>query len=438
MKKILILAYDFPPYNSVGALRPFSWFKYFKKHGLSPVMVTRQWKIKYNNIIDYIAPSESEKSIIEESAYGVLVSSPYVPNIANRLLIKYGDQKYILIRRIISAYYEFKQWFFLSGPKIEVFKAADEYLKKNSVDYIIATGDPFILFKYASVLSSKYNIPWFADYRDDWIKNHTRLMNKSLINRIFLFFESFFEKKYIKNCSGIISVSEFLTKQIALRTHCKRSITIENGADLEEYVKTKNPFNPLEFNILYSGKLYNLPYLKTFFDGFDLFMSDFNSDSRIKVYFIGIEGYSNQATDSVYKYQKKFESHIFVEKKKNSTEIAQYQLHANLLLNLIAGDPEKGLIGAKSYNYAVTGNPILTIPNTFSKTSPFFPGRDIQYIANTPSEVNEFLKMTFQRFCSGSNYKTSITPDEIFKLSREYTVKRLVSFVKNESNEYYK
>lgn len=46
MKKVLILAYDFPPYVSVGGLRPYSWYKYFKEFGLYPIVVTRQWENK--------------------------------------------------------------------------------------------------------------------------------------------------------------------------------------------------------------------------------------------------------------------------------------------------------------------------------------------------------------------------------------------------------
>jgi hypothetical protein len=43
MKKLLILAYDFPPYVSVGGLRPYNWFKYLKEFGVEPIVVTRQW-----------------------------------------------------------------------------------------------------------------------------------------------------------------------------------------------------------------------------------------------------------------------------------------------------------------------------------------------------------------------------------------------------------
>ena len=36
MKKVLIFAYDFPPYVSVGGLRPYSWYKYLKEYGIEP------------------------------------------------------------------------------------------------------------------------------------------------------------------------------------------------------------------------------------------------------------------------------------------------------------------------------------------------------------------------------------------------------------------
>ena len=84
MKKVLILAYDFPPYVSVGGLRPYSWYKYFKEFGLYPIVVTRQWSNKYGNHLDYIAPSETNETIIEETEYGKIIRTPYKPNLSNR------------------------------------------------------------------------------------------------------------------------------------------------------------------------------------------------------------------------------------------------------------------------------------------------------------------------------------------------------------------
>ena len=76
-----------------------------------------------------------------------------------------------MVRKLISAFYEFAHFVLPIGTKIELYRAAKKYLTQNDVDAIIATGDPFILFKYASQLSEKYSIPWIADYRDTWIED---------------------------------------------------------------------------------------------------------------------------------------------------------------------------------------------------------------------------------------------------------------------------
>src|ERR1700752_4271608 len=217
MKKVLILAYDFPPYVSVGGLRPYCWFKYLKEFGIHPIVVTRQWENKHGNHLDYISAGSSNESIIEESQYGTVVSAPYHPNLANKIMLKYGNTKFKLLRKIISAYYEFTQFIFPVGPKASIYFAANEYLKKNSVDAIIATGDPFVLFKYASQLGRKYNVPWIADYRDPWSQNLNIQKNVFLKQ-----WHSFFEKKYLSSVYAITTVSNFLES--------KRSTIVKNKA----------------------------------------------------------------------------------------------------------------------------------------------------------------------------------------------------------------
>ena len=43
MKKVLILAYFYPPANYAGSYRAISWTKYFHQYGYYPIVVTRQW-----------------------------------------------------------------------------------------------------------------------------------------------------------------------------------------------------------------------------------------------------------------------------------------------------------------------------------------------------------------------------------------------------------
>lgn len=243
MIKVLILAYDFPPYVSVGGLRPYSWYKYFRKTGTDPVVVTRQWSNQYGNHLDYIAPGEHPYTVIEQTEFGTIIRSPYKPNLANRMMLKYGDSRFRWFRKIISAWYEFWQWFFIIGPKAGLYRAADDYLKRNTnkVDAIIATGDPFVLFKYASKLSKKYNIPWIADYRDPWSNNYEKSKFRSL-HRFFISLE----KKYVHTASAITTVSEFLKYKLAqLHPHLPIYI-LPNGYDPEAIAQAKQAIPPTD------------------------------------------------------------------------------------------------------------------------------------------------------------------------------------------------
>jgi hypothetical protein len=95
--------------------------------------------------LDYIAPGESNETIVEETENGTIIRTPYQPNWANRLMLKYGENKYRLLRKAITAWYELMQFLFFVGPKAGLYKGAKAYLKTHPVDAIIATGEPLVL-----------------------------------------------------------------------------------------------------------------------------------------------------------------------------------------------------------------------------------------------------------------------------------------------------
>ncbi|HNQ67626.1 MAG TPA: hypothetical protein PKN32_04560 [Bacteroidales bacterium] len=275
MKKVLILAYDFPPYVSAGALRPYSWYKYFKAFGLYPVVVTRQWSNKYGNLMDYVAPSKSDKIIIEEDLYGTIVKTPYIPNLSNKLLIKYGEKKFKIIRKMISAYYELAQFIFFVGPKSKIYFGAKEFLKSNKIDCIIATGEPFVMFKYASKLCSIYQIPWIADYRDPWTQNKNRSYN-ILIKKANMHFE----KKYLTNACCALTVSEYIKYSINQLVKKIKIEIITNGYDFEINTKTTIPQKTQSLSIAFAGTIYEwhpwrsfLEVCNSFFKGNGIYLN---------------------------------------------------------------------------------------------------------------------------------------------------------------------
>ena len=228
MKKILILAYDFPPYVSVGGLRPCSWHKYLKEFGVEPIVVTRQWGNEYGNHLDYIAPSESNHVIIEHTEYGRIIRAPYFPTRSNRMLLERGNDYLPRVRKMLTAYHELGQFPFPIGPKRELYKAAQEFLKNEKVDAIIATSEPFVLFKYAAQLSKQYIIPWIADYRDPWSQNEGRVKN-GLVKKVNVANE----KKWLASVDYICTVSPFIKAKIEELLPEKQIAILENGYDPE-------------------------------------------------------------------------------------------------------------------------------------------------------------------------------------------------------------
>jgi len=282
MKKVLILAYDFPPYVSVGGLRPYAWYNYLKEFGVEPVVITRQWENKHGNQLDYIDSGSSTETIVEKTEHGTVIRTPYQPNFANRLMLKYGEKKYRILRKSISAYYEFAQFIVPTGPKVGLYRGAKEYLKNNNVDVIIATGDPFVLFSFASKLSKEFNIPWIADYRDPW--SHNQEHQKTLIEKKW---NSYFEKKTVSTATHIRTVSKFVHSKIDTLIPNKPFSISPNGYDTAVIDKIKDiQQNKEEFSISFVGTIYNWHPIESFLSVANNFIKD-HPHAKIKFKFYG-------------------------------------------------------------------------------------------------------------------------------------------------------
>ncbi|MBP7477328.1 MAG: hypothetical protein KA797_02300 [Chitinophagales bacterium] len=428
-KKVLILAYDFPPLNSVGAQRPYSWYKYFSKSGAIPTVVTRHWEgVKYGST-DSIVLKTNQAVETEQTNLGDIIRVPYRQNYRDKLMAKFG-LKYAGLRRLLTLFYNvFDLFTTIFDSKRELYFASKEYLKLHKVDYIIATGEPYILFKYASQLSEEFGIPWHADYRDDWIGNHIREHNKSLMNRFMNTLESFFEKRYLKSAKSFSTVADQIARNIESRTAIHNYVIIENGSDLEVVNRVEYNEYPSEFIITYTGLMYDFDYYKTFALGFKSFMEKCSDPSKVKLRFVGIDAVMNSAVQEAYRTREAFPNHVEIIGHVPFEKAVLYQKMSCVLLNLIAGDPAKGFIGAKCSVYAATKRPILSVPLVKNKESNFFRNRDIHTIAISPDEVCSFLLQRFDIFEKKANLETSITDREIYLLSREYQAQLLVNFL---------
>ena len=226
--KVLILAYDFPPSVRVGGFRPNAWLRYLGEFGVDPVVVTRQWDTAYGDDRDYVAPSASSECFVERAGYGVVIRVPHRPSLSERLLLGHGAARYRLARKALSACYELGQYLLPTGTKRELYRAAHEYLRHHQVDAILATGEPFVLFRYGAMLSTKFGVPWIADYRDPWSHDE-----RTSIKRVSRRWEFRLERKIVRTASAVTTVCESLRELLQSLHGDKPVYVVRNGYDPE-------------------------------------------------------------------------------------------------------------------------------------------------------------------------------------------------------------
>lgn len=423
MKRILILCYDFPPLPSIGAQRPASFLRHLPKYGFHTVVITRKWKENITTHNEYFE-ADGGKEEVTETAQSTLIRLPEKQSLKNRLIAKHGINNYVLLRKLITFTEVFFKWLFpAADDKYYICERANEYLQKNTVDFILATGEPFILFKHAYSLSKKFNIPLILDYRDGWTTNHT--ISNSPINSLRIKFESLFEKKYLNHALIYSSVSDGVINEIEkkYKIPATKKLLIKNGTETDEFISVVKK-NNTTFKLVYAGTLYDSSPVVELLEGIEKFINKSKTENYT-ITFIGIRLKPCKHIGIIEKFKEKYPTQVKIIDSMAPAQLAHYLVNASVLLLLLMKSQKKGIIGGKTYEYAATRNPILVVQEERTEETPFFQGRDIQTFAFTADEVAEKIEMYYNKFQQGISIQTSITDEEIFSISREYQVKLL-------------
>lgn len=385
--KALILCNDFPPINSIGAERPYSWFLYFKENGIYPIIITKNWKGESNSpekkILNFKKKTENEKT-----AEGHIIKVPHRIILPEKMILKYGINRFNLFRKFLTFIYKFLSFHFTYFDQhSNIYFEAKKYLKKNKVNFIIITGEPNILFKYGYLIKLKYkNIKYIADFRDGWFFDHVSSLNKSIINKLMRNHEYLLEIKYMKNTDLITSVDPLLCENLN-KLHKKKTACIYNG--FWEYVKEDKKYNNSKLILTHSGTLtpgqrveYLIESLIELIDENKIKLNDF------EVRFIGLKYYPIQV-NRLKKISEKINSTIIYTKRIPKKEVIKYNLESDFLLTFT--DKNYDAIYAKTYNYIECKRKILVIPDDKSILGNLITRHGIGYNFQDKEEIKLFL-----------------------------------------------
>ncbi len=424
-KRALILAHDFPPYTSIGALRPASWYKYLNQMGVYPVVITRKWDQIKQTAVDVARPSIRQYTTSEQNNNGSIIRVHYKPNFRDKLIIRYGLERFNFLRRSLTLYFSIMKFAWRKADNTDIFyKTAKKIILDNKIDVIIATGEPFILFKYAYLLSKEFNIEWVADYRDGWTTNSVNVPKNIVEKTINAIFERY-EKMYLTNVSLITNASPTYAVDFKEKYPNKEVKVVFNGYDAleksEEYDLIKQSDDT--FTVTYAGILYPYHQLEMFLEGYKNFIAVSKCQNTI-LKFLGIEFYPEQKI-RILGYDAELNKHIITTPRIPHSDVLIELRKANLLL-LLTNENAKSL-HAKIFEYMQSNRRILLVKNDKGVLESIINECKAGVALSSAEDVTNELLKAYEEFKTKGYVEQHTTNLE--KYSRKYQAKVLADLI---------
>jgi glycosyltransferase involved in cell wall biosynthesis len=379
------------------------WARYLKEQGWDPIIVTRNWE-QHISHPDKMHCDSGVNLITETNEFFEVNYLPFKGNLRDRLYSKYGNTRFILLRKVLSFIELLGSNFnkaFIPYSNLHAF-ALDYCKKHDDVKAIIVTGNPFEIFRFGYEIHKQTNIPWIADYRDDWTTSDVNYVT-GLLNRFLFQLNKRSEKKWVGTSACITTVSPYYAQKIG-RFVQKPGHVLLNGFFEDDIQAFQNRTLYDDFTIIYNGMLYGSQQIEIFLAGFKKFV-DANPEfrHRIKLQFPGIL-YLKDIALRVEKFMTGYEDTLLLTERISREKVLEMQSRAHLLL-MVSHIGSKGSPSSKIYEYLGLGRPVLVCPGDEDILDETFTQYNLGFIANTSDETYDLLTTQFQKYLDGS-YET--------------------------------
>jgi glycosyltransferase involved in cell wall biosynthesis len=410
LKKVLIVAYHYPPLGGGGVFRTLKFTKYLPKFGYQPYVLT----------VKNPMYSTKDPTLLKEIPSEVKIFRTF--SFEHRILRAPRLLKIDL------------KWFYIPDENIgwlpfAVYNGV-KIIKNEKIDVIYATAPVWTSLLIGFLLKKKTKKPLIIDFRDPWTDNafieYPTRLHESIERKM--------EEKVLKLTDHIITTTEPMTLRLIdkypfIKEKCT---TITNGFDAEDFKDFKKKGRREKFTIAHVGSIYGLITSKYWFLALkELIEEKTELRSAVEVFFIG----------RVDDYTRKLVEKLGV---KNVVKLVGYVPHKKSLKLMVESDVLLLLMGfeeadkvengalrvpGKVYEYLATKKPILAlIPKgaaadliMSTKSGVIVPPKDV------PSIKEVFFKL-FQQWQKGTLMEVK---SSIRNYDRKVLTKKLTEVFEN-------
>jgi glycosyltransferase involved in cell wall biosynthesis len=446
MKKVLMMVYYFPPSGVAGVHRETKYVKYMQNYGWSPYVLTvKEW---IENQYDYSLLEEvpDNVKVIRTGQLGIKLLSTlfsYFRSLYFKSLLsseastiepqkKQSNKKtqHSMLNpshHFISRLYKF----LLPIPDFQIILwlpicviSGLRIIKKEKIDVIYASGQPFSSFIAGYILKKITGKPLVLDYHDRWTQNRYFNPPTNIHRKI----HEFLEHTVLQTADKVTIVVEQFIDGLVNKFHVDRDKIrfIPNGFDSEDF-QGISVIKGDKLTITYLGSLYGDMKLDYFFRAIRELLDDYPElEKQIKINFISKFDESNYLLIEKFRLANVIEIKGFVEHKK----ALQFMLNSHIIFLIVpTTSGYKFVYTTKIFEYIASGVPILGLVHPQGVAAELIKRTRTGVVVDSEDveAIKEAIIDFYRRY---KENKLVIEPDrdEIRKYDRKELTKKLAEF----------
>lgn len=427
MRKVLVIAYYWPPAGGPGVQRWLKFVKYLRDFDVEPIVYVPEnphYPIVDENLIQEIPEDVHilKRPIREPYAWASLLSKKKTKTISSGIIREKEPssiEKLLLwIRGNLFIPDARKLWV---KPSIKFLSGI---IEQENIETIITTGPPHSLHLIGLGLKQAKKIQWLADFRDPWtsIGYHKKLrLSKSSQRR-----HKALEKEVLQTADSIVVTSNTTKEEFEGLTP-KPIKVITNGFD----AKLRPIEQDKDFTISHLGSLLTGRNPVVLWQVLQELVSE-NDNIRncLKIQLAGVVG--AEVWESIVQYG--LETFVHRMGYLSHEKILEVQQKSQVLLMLeIDSEETKGIIPGKLFEYLNAKRPILAIGPRGWEAGQMVVGTKAG-ARFTPKDASNLKTVLLDWFAQYNQGKLEVNSTGIEKFHRRELTKELVKFIPWESS----
>ena len=277
MRRVLVIAYYFPPMGLSGVQRVAGFVRHLPAFGWEPTVLTVE-------PAGYFAYDDSLMEELTGTGVRIVRTRSLDPTRLYRKRRVVALPRESARRRLAGI----SEWVFVPDNKIGWMPFASvtgrRLLEEHAFDAILSSAPPYTAHLIGAGLSRRTGLPLVVDFRDDWVGNPRH----SYPTRLHQTLHARQERRVIRQSRAVVTINDPIRRSILRRNPEAHVQVIPHGHDIVHPVPAA-PRSDGKLQLLYTGVFYDVQTPDYFLKGLSLFLEACpEARGRVEAVFAGL------------------------------------------------------------------------------------------------------------------------------------------------------